>query len=318
MELIAAFALSTSATSSSRLSKPFNPLLHETYELSNPELGFEFVAEQVSHHPPVSAFYSRGEEFEFYGNVEFKIKFWGRSLEVTPQSSFTLHLKAFNEKYTWQGIPCYVHNLYMGKMYMCWNGTINIKCLATDLQTEIKFAGPVKNGPDTMLYGEILQGKNRIRVLYGNWTEYIASTSLSVYFDMKHQWKKEYRSVEKSGNTELITMFPDSSMIWRVHSKPPGNKDYYNMTYFALMLNEKLSDPSKLPPTDARFRPDIRFMEEGDMDAASNEKERLEEKQRAKGKPRPPAQWFSLDKTGSFVFNGNYWKRDFSNCEDIY
>uniref|UniRef100_A0A914YJF7 Oxysterol-binding protein n=1 Tax=Panagrolaimus superbus TaxID=310955 RepID=A0A914YJF7_9BILA len=63
MELIAAFALSTSATSSSRLSKPFNPLLHETYELSNPELGFEFVAEQVSHHPPVSAFYSRGEEF---------------------------------------------------------------------------------------------------------------------------------------------------------------------------------------------------------------------------------------------------------------
>ena len=36
-----------------------------------------------------------------------------------------------------------------------------------------------------------------------------------------------------------------------------------------------------LPPTDARFRPDIRKMEEGDIDLAGQEKNRLEEKQRA-------------------------------------
>ena len=36
-----------------------------------------------------------------------------------------------------------------------------------------------------------------------------------------------------------------------------------------------------LPPTDSRWRPDIRKMEEGDIDAASQEKDRLEEKQRA-------------------------------------
>jgi hypothetical protein len=35
-----------------------------------------------------------------------------------------------------------------------------------------------------------------------------------------------------------------------------------------------------LPPTDTRFRPDIRKMEEGDIDLAGQEKNRLEEKQR--------------------------------------
>ena len=36
-----------------------------------------------------------------------------------------------------------------------------------------------------------------------------------------------------------------------------------------------------LPPTDSRFRPDIRKMEEGDIDSAAREKVHLEEKQRA-------------------------------------
>jgi len=36
-----------------RVSKPFNPILGETYELEGPN--FQFVAEQVSHHPPVTA-----------------------------------------------------------------------------------------------------------------------------------------------------------------------------------------------------------------------------------------------------------------------
>lgn len=36
----------------------------------------------------------------------------------------------------------------------------------------------------------------------------------------------------------------------------------------------------KLPPTDSRYRPDIRQMEEGNIEFASKEKNRLEEKQR--------------------------------------
>ncbi len=49
-------------------------------------------------------------------------------------------------------------------------------------------------------------------------------------------------------------------------------------------LNEWTEEDKKtrppLPPTDSRFRPDIRKMEEGDIDQAGQEKNRLEEKQR--------------------------------------
>ena len=38
--------------------KPFNPLLGETYELKGPT--FEFLAEQVSHHPPITATHING------------------------------------------------------------------------------------------------------------------------------------------------------------------------------------------------------------------------------------------------------------------
>lgn len=39
-----------------RLNKPFNPLLGETFELVTPS--FRFLAEMVSHHPPVTATHS--------------------------------------------------------------------------------------------------------------------------------------------------------------------------------------------------------------------------------------------------------------------
>jgi len=52
-----------------------------------------------------------------------------------------------------------------------------------------------------------------------------------------------------------------------------------------MALNEWTEEDKKtrppLPPTDSRFRPDIRKMEEGDIDLAGQEKDRLEEKQRA-------------------------------------
>lgn len=91
IELVGAFAASTLANV--RLTKPFNPLLRETYELNRPELGFRFLAEQVSHHPPVSAFHAQAADFDFSGTVAPKVRFWGRSVECDPGASFTLKLK---------------------------------------------------------------------------------------------------------------------------------------------------------------------------------------------------------------------------------
>lgn len=70
---VAAFAMSNYTSTCNRLGKPFNPLLHETFEYVEPPThaigaggsggsggggGYRFLAEQVGHHPPVSAAYA--------------------------------------------------------------------------------------------------------------------------------------------------------------------------------------------------------------------------------------------------------------------
>lgn len=64
-----------------RTLKPFNPILGETYEYSCKD--FKFLAEQVSHHPPISAGHAYGKGYEFWENSEMKSKFWGKSMEFT-------------------------------------------------------------------------------------------------------------------------------------------------------------------------------------------------------------------------------------------
>lgn len=66
---------------------------------------------------------------------------------------------------------------------------------------------------------------------------------------------------------------------------PTNYELYYGFTRFAIELNEL--DPVMrefLPKTDARFRPDQRFLEEGIVEAASAEKQRIEELQRTRRK----------------------------------
>ena len=56
MAMVAAFAVSAHATQTFRVSKPFDPLLGETYECDRSEdLGWRCLSEQVSNSPPTVA-----------------------------------------------------------------------------------------------------------------------------------------------------------------------------------------------------------------------------------------------------------------------
>lgn len=66
------------------LKKPYNPILGETFRCSwdhdNGSKTF-YIAEQVSHHPPISAFYvtNRQEGFTVSATILAKSKFYGES-----------------------------------------------------------------------------------------------------------------------------------------------------------------------------------------------------------------------------------------------
>lgn len=61
------------------------------------DLPFRYISEQVSHHPPVSAFSceskDNGARWRFYGSILPKAKFSVKNMEVNPKGLLMLELK---------------------------------------------------------------------------------------------------------------------------------------------------------------------------------------------------------------------------------
>lgn len=72
-------------------------------------------------------------------------------------------------------------------------------------------------------------------------------------------------------NQQLENLFQGSK------DHPSISEPFYGFNPFTITLNELHSDNAKfLPPTDSRFRPDQRFLEDGEIHRATNAKISLE------------------------------------------
>ncbi|CAF1192070.1 unnamed protein product, partial [Rotaria sp. Silwood1] len=335
MQYVAAFAVSSIASNIDRLSKPFNPLLGETYEFIRDDLPFRYMSEQVSHHPPVSAFTCEskdgGARWKYYGSILPKAKFSVKNMEVHPKGLLTLELK--REVYTWSSVTCTIHNIVVGRLWFEYHGTMEIINHSNKMKAVIHFK-PYSWSTKELhkVEGYILDShKHKVRGLYGFWTDALYSIDIEQFEAFLKQQKKDAKNAAKNpqeqvgnsassaDNVDLDEEVPDvdpsheqlnlpsnSITLWRIIPKLEYAAQYYNFSLFTMALNEWTEEDQKLrpplPPTDARFRPDIRKMEEGDIDLAGEEKNRLEEKQRetrrAMEKQREEWQprWFRLVK----------------------
>lgn len=97
MKLIAKWYLSGFYKKPKGLKKPYNPILGETFRCywqhPNGTRTF-YIAEQVSHHPPISAFYvtNRQEGFSISCSILAKSKFFGNSTSAILDGVATLSL----------------------------------------------------------------------------------------------------------------------------------------------------------------------------------------------------------------------------------
>ncbi|XP_050497249.1 oxysterol-binding protein-related protein 2 isoform X1 [Diabrotica virgifera virgifera] len=137
IQLVIGFAVSALASNWDRLGKPFNPLLGETFELKRAE--FKMVCEQVSHHPPVSAFHAEGEGWIFHGSIHPKLSFWGKNVEIQPQGVITVEFPKLKEAYWWSNVKCIVHNIIVGKLWMEQIGKMEINSYASDIKAYLHF-----------------------------------------------------------------------------------------------------------------------------------------------------------------------------------
>uniref|UniRef100_A0AAQ5ZWX5 Oxysterol-binding protein n=1 Tax=Amphiprion ocellaris TaxID=80972 RepID=A0AAQ5ZWX5_AMPOC len=342
MQAVAAFAVSAVASQWDRTGKPFNPLLGETYELTREDQGFRLVSEQVSHHPPVSAFHAESliGDFVFHGSIYPKLKFWGKSVEAEPKGTITLELLKHGEVYTWSNPYCCVHNIILGKLWIEQYGTVEIVNHSTGDKCVLTFKPCGMFGKELHKVEGYIQDKSKKKlcVIYGKWTECMWSVDPQAYEAHKKSEKKGDNKKQKNNDDaddmpevqETVSVVPGSTLLWRIDCRPAHSAAMYNFTNFAMSLNElEPGMEAFLAPTDCRFRPDIRAMENGNMDEASKEKERLEEKQRAARKQRAKndeewsTRWFQMGTnpyTGSqeWIYSGGYFSRNYQDLPDIY
>uniref|UniRef100_A0AAQ4S365 Oxysterol-binding protein n=1 Tax=Gasterosteus aculeatus aculeatus TaxID=481459 RepID=A0AAQ4S365_GASAC len=260
MVVVAAFAVSGYSSTYYRAgSKPFNPLLGESYECIREDKGFCFFSEQVSHHPPISACHCESKNFTFWQDVRWKNKFWGKSMEVLPIGTVNLMIPRFGDQYEWNKVTTCVHNILSGQRWIEHYGEITIRntkssaCLCK--LTFVK--GNYWSSNVNEVQGFVMDQEGKVvHRLFGKWHEGL------------------YCGVP-----------PSAKCIWRPGSMPTDYELYYGFTRFAIELNELCPElKDVLPRTDARFRPDQRHLEEGNLEMASSEKQRIEDLQRVRRK----------------------------------
>ncbi|KAM9384456.1 oxysterol-binding protein-related protein 1 isoform 2-T2 [Pholidichthys leucotaenia] len=347
MKCVAAFAVSAVASQWERTGKPFNPLLGETYELVREDLGFRLISEQVSHHPPVSAFHAEGlkKDFVFHGSIYPKLKFWGKSVEADPKGTITLELPKYNEAYTWTNPTCCVHNIIVGQLWIEQYGNVELVNHRTGERCYLNFKPCGLFGKELhKVEGCILdKSKKKLCALYGKWTECLYVVDPATFEAYKKSNKKgaeekkggsvggsEDREAVPLPTADTVEVIPGSQLLWRIAPRPANSVQMYNFTSFAMQLNELQKEmEGVIPQTDCRLRPDIRAMENGDIDLASEEKKRLEEKQRAARKKRSVSdeewktRWFQQGpnphtNSQDWLFCSGYWDRAYSQLPDIY
>ncbi|KAI8031799.1 Oxysterol-binding protein-related protein 1C [Camellia lanceoleosa] len=305
---IAAFAVSGYSSTEGRNCKPFNPLLGETYEADYPDKGLHFISEKVSHHPMIVACHCEGRGWKFWGDSNLKSKFWGRSIQLDPVGVLTLEFDD-GEVFQWSKVTTSIYNLILGKLYCDHYGTMRIQG-NHDYSCKLKFKEQSIIDRNPHQVQGVVQDKNgkTVASLVGKWDESL-----------------HYFNGDCSGKGKGLDM-SSACLLWK-RSKPSKFPTRYNLTHFAINLNEITPGlKEKLPPTDSRLRPDQRCLENGEYEMANSEKLRLEQRQRQSRKMQERGwkpRWFAKQAgSDTYCYVGGYWEArqegKWESCPDIF
>ena len=291
-----------------RTKKPFNPLWFETFDWVEDDL--QYLTEQVSHHPPISACFGKTPRYEFWGDTRLKTNLGLAGMEIQPLGSYHVRFTETGDHITLLKPRSVVKNLIIGTTYVWQYGDMMVKNLKNGDTAVINFKEKGwTSSDDFKCDGVIKDGSGKIKyAIEGLWNQYLNGTNITT-----------------GQKVEFIKKLP-----------PPDKQDWqYLFPKFSIQLNYLTQDTfDRVAPTDSRLRPDQRAYEWGDVKIAADEKLRLEEKQRAKRKIHeksgvtPKAKWFVEDEdkfTGEMYFKyvGGYWEaRETGNwpedVEDLY
>lgn len=327
MLLVSAFFVSSYANAE-RTGKPFNPLLGETYEYVDPaRANFHFIAEQVSHHPPIGACHVESDNYILHCSQRLKTKFAGNSLDADAIGQSYVTLKKTKETYKWHFFKTQAHNIIVGSMWFDHYGEQDVVNQTTGekCHIEMKKCGWFSKGWHEV-NGTVVDAKGKTTGKFcGKWNEAIYRIDPKEKFDDfkmpgdskqdkkdAKEAKKLGQSPSKSGDDDRLLFTPTAVKV--ADDKIPNKflEGWTENSFAVVRLDDEMK--AHLISSDSRLRPDRAALEVGDVKTATTAKNMVEEKQREekrKGISKEP-RFFKPEKDSDgedhWVFTGTYWK----------
>uniref|UniRef100_A0A663EDI6 Oxysterol-binding protein n=1 Tax=Aquila chrysaetos chrysaetos TaxID=223781 RepID=A0A663EDI6_AQUCH len=260
--------------------KPYNPIIGETFHCSwdvpkdkvkafrtngastvpkdpTKEFGedqstcykLRFVAEQVSHHPPVSCFYCECKEKKMCVNAHVwtKSKFMGMSIGVSMVGEGVLYLMEHEEEYVFTLPSAYARSI----LTIPWvelGGKVNISCARTGYSATVTFhTKPFYGGKVHRVTAEVKHNPTN-----------------TIVCKAQGEWNGTLEFTYSNGETKVIDT-----------NKLP-------------VIRKKIRPIAKQGPLESRhlWQHVTNSLKEGNIDAATEHKHRLEERQRAEERQR--------------------------------
>jgi len=181
--------------------KPYNPILGEffrcRYDYPDGSKGF-YIAEQVSHHPPVSAFYyfSPENKVAILGELRPKSKFLGNSVSTTMEGENRVQLLGRPEdgEYVISMPNMYARGILWGKMVLELGDSCTAKNEKNGYFADLQFKTKgYFSGTYNAVAGRIRRGSTETGEISGKWS------SLMEYKNVKGNDKRVLFDVVKDG-----------------------------------------------------------------------------------------------------------------------
>ncbi|OCT60891.1 oxysterol-binding protein-related protein 11 isoform X1 [Xenopus laevis] len=200
-----------------------------------------FVAEQVSHHPPVSGFYAECPERQMCVNTHIwtKSKFMGMSIGVTMIGEGVLYLLEHGEEYTFT-LPCAYARSILTVPWVELGGKVNVNCAKSGYSAAITFhTKPFYGGKLHRVTGEVKHNatNNVVCKVQGEWNSileftYSSGETKSIDLTKLPITRKLVRPLEKQGPFE-------SRRLWKNVTESLSAKDIETATEHKRALEER-------------------------------------------------------------------------------
>ncbi|KAJ8013374.1 hypothetical protein DPEC_G00052600 [Dallia pectoralis] len=235
-----------------------------------------FVAEQVSHHPPVTGFYCECKERNMCANTHVwtRSKFMGMSIGVSMVGEGVLHLLEHDEDYVFT-LPCAYARSILTVPWVELGGKVSINCAKSGYSATVTFhTKPFYGGKIHRVTAEVKQNQTG-----------------TIVCKAQGEWDGTLEFTYSNGETRLIDT-----------SKLP-------------VIRKKIRPVEKQGPYESRhlWQHVTSALRSGNIDSATEHKHRLEERQRAEGRQRAAsnAPWkpkYFIKEGEGWVYHNPLWK----------